>query len=83
MNVLKSFEIAKYGGKLLTISESPIVSSLGITLEAACDIAIHYMKCQRLFRPKFSKFKPSFVVEIREVSDTLTLNADVCGDIPV
>ena len=41
------------------------------------------VKCQRLFRPKFSKVKTSFVVEIREVSDTLTLNADVSDDTPV
>ena len=42
-----------------------------------------YLKCQRLFRPKFSKVKTSFFVEIREVSDTLTPNAGVCGDTPV
>ena len=35
------------------------------------------MKCQRLFRPKFSKFKTSFVVEIRQVANTLTLNEGV------
>ena len=30
------------------------------------------LKCQRLFRPKFSKVKTSFFVEIPQVSDTLT-----------
>ena len=41
------------------------------------------MKCHRLFRPKFSKVKRRFVVEIREVSNTLTSNAGVSGDTPV
>ena len=41
------------------------------------------LKCQRLFRPKFSKFKTSFFFEIREVSDTLTPNVDVSDDTPV
>ncbi|MDE0465644.1 MAG: hypothetical protein OYL97_01205 [Candidatus Poribacteria bacterium] len=40
----------------------------------------YIVKCQRLFRPKFSKVKPSFVFEIPQVSDTLTPNAGVCGD---
>ena len=39
-----------------------------------------YVKCHRLFRPQFRKVKTSFVVEIREVSNTLTLNAGVSGD---
>ena len=38
------------------------------------------VKCHRLFRPQFRKVKTSFVVEIREVSNTLTLNAGVSGD---
>ena len=42
-----------------------------------------YLKCQRLFRPKFSKFKTSFFVENQEVSDTLTLNVGVSDDTPV
>ena len=41
------------------------------------------MKCHRLFRPKFSKFKRSFFFENREESDTLTLNVGVCDDTPV
>ena len=41
------------------------------------------MKCQRLFRPQFSKVKTSFFAEIREVLDTLTPNAGVFGDTPV
>ena len=38
------------------------------------------VKCHRLFRPKISKVKPSFVAEIRQVSNTLTPNAGVFGD---
>ena len=41
------------------------------------------VKCQRLFRPKFSKVKTSFAVEIREVSNTLTPSEGVFGDTPV
>ena len=41
------------------------------------------VKCHRLFRPKFRKVKRRFFVEIREVSDTLTLNVGVSGDTPV
>ena len=41
------------------------------------------VKCQRLFRPQFSKFKTSFFVEIREVSDTLTPNVGVSRYTPV
>ena len=52
-------------------------------LEAFQTLLAKEMKCHRLFRPQFSKFKTSFFVEIREVSDTLTLNADVSGDTPV
>ncbi len=41
----------------------------------------HYLlKCQRLFRPQFSKVKTSFVFEIRQESDTLTPNVDVSDD---
>ena len=32
---------------------------------------------------QFRKVNPSFVFEIREVSNTLTPNAGVCGDTPV
>ena len=35
------------------------------------------VKCQRLFRPKFSKVKTSFFPEIRQVLNTLTLSEDV------
>ena len=35
------------------------------------------LKCQRLFRPQFSKFNPSFVSQIRQESDTLMPNEDV------
>ena len=41
------------------------------------------MKCQRLFRPKISKVKTSFVAQIRQVSNTLMPNVDVSGDTPV
>ena len=41
---------------------------------------VEALKCHRLFRPQFRKVKTSFVVEIREVSNTLTLNAGVSGD---
>ena len=37
----------------------------------------HILKCHRLFRPQFRKFNPSFFVENREVSDTLTPNVGV------
>ena len=32
---------------------------------------VKHLKCHRLFRPKISKVKTSFAVEIREVSNTL------------
>ena len=35
------------------------------------------LKCHRLFRPQFRKFNPSFFVENREVSNTLTPNVGV------
>ena len=41
------------------------------------------MKCQRLFRPQFSKVKISFVSQIRQESDTLTPNVGVSDDTPV
>ena len=41
------------------------------------------MKCYRLFRPKFSKVKTSFVAQIRQVSNTLTPSAGVCDYTPV
>ena len=41
------------------------------------------MKCYRLFRPQFSKVKTSFLLEIREVSNTLTPSGGVFGDTPV
>ena len=43
----------------------------------------YYLKCQRLFRPKISKVKTSFVAQIRQVSNTLMPNVDVSGDTPV
>ena len=39
-----------------------------------------YVKCQRLFRPQFSKVKTSFVSQIRQESDTLTPSEDVSDD---
>ena len=50
MSVLKSFKIAKYGGKILTVAGDPILTSLGITIEAACDMAIHYVTHNELKR---------------------------------
>ncbi len=41
------------------------------------------LKCYRLFRPKFSKVKTSFVAQIRQVSNTLTPSAGVCDYTPV
>ena len=41
------------------------------------------LKCPRLFRPKFSKFKTRFVVEILQVSNTLTPNVGVSDYRPV
>jgi hypothetical protein len=41
------------------------------------------LKCQRLLGPKFRKVKTSFVVKIRQVSNTLMPNAGVFGDTPV
>ena len=38
------------------------------------------VKCQRLFRPQFSKVKTSFFFEIRQVLDTLMPNVDVSDD---
>ena len=38
------------------------------------------VKCQRLFRPQFSKVKTSFVSQIRQESDTLTPSEDVSDD---
>ena len=38
---------------------------------------IEIVKCIRLFRPQFRKVKIRFVVEIREVPNTLTPNAGV------
>ena len=38
------------------------------------------VKCHPLFEPKFSKVKRRFVVEIRQVSDTLMLSEGVCGE---
>ena len=38
------------------------------------------LKCHRLFRPKISKVKTSFVFEIRRVSNILTPNEVVSGD---
>ena len=43
----------------------------------------YYVKCQRLFRPKISKVKTSFVAQIRQVSNTLMPNVGVSGDTPV
>ena len=40
------------------------------------------VKCQRLLGPKFHKVKTSFVVKIRQVSNTLMPNAGVSGDTP-
>ena len=48
--------------------------------QAATKLWMIGVKCHRLFRPQFRKVKTSFVVEIREVSNTLTLNAGVSGD---
>jgi len=36
-----------------------------------------FVKCQRLFKPQFSKVKTRFVVQNRQVSDTLTPSDDV------
>ena len=41
------------------------------------------VKCIRLFRLQFDKVKRRCVVEIPEVSNTLTPNAGVCDDTPV
>ncbi len=41
------------------------------------------LKCQRLFKPKISKVKTGFVSQIRQVSNTLRLSADISGDTPV
>ena len=41
------------------------------------------MKCQRLLGPEFRKVKTSFVSQIRQVSDTLTLSEGVFDDTPV
>ncbi len=41
------------------------------------------VKCQRLLGPEFRKVKTSFVSEIRQVSDTLTLSEGVFDDTPV
>ncbi len=38
------------------------------------------MKCHRLFGPQFSKVNPSFVSQIRQMSDTLTPNVGVFGE---
>ena len=43
-------KFAKYGGKILTVSGDPILTSLGITLEAGCDIVIHYITYRELKR---------------------------------
>ena len=44
---------------------------------------VETIKCYRLFRPKFSKVKTSFVAQIRQVSNTLTPSAGVCDYTPV
>ena len=41
------------------------------------------VKCQRLLGPEFRKVKTSFVSQIRQVSDTLTLSEGVFDDTPV
>ena len=42
-----------------------------------------HLKCYRLFRPKFSKVKPSFFAQIPQVSNTLTPSEGVCDYTPV
>ena len=46
-------------------------------LISKCVYQVHFPEVLSLIQTKFSKFKTSFVFEIREVSDTLMLNADV------
>ena len=52
-------------------------------ISATITIQQYFLKCYRLFRPQFSKVKTSFLLEIREVSNTLTPSVGVFGDTPV
>ena len=47
------------------------------------EVLYNQMKCQRLFRPQFRKFNPSFAARIPQVSNTLTPNVGVSDDTPV
>ena len=72
MSLPKSFEIAKYGGKALTLSSDPILTSLGIAVESGCDIAIQYVTHRELKKLKSST---------QNISDKIKKRLDL-GDSP-
>ena len=60
-----------------------IVALLLTSILFICCPVFAGLKCQRLLGPEFSKVKTSFVSQIRQVSDILTLSEGVFDDTPV